>query len=351
MILFCQIVIPLVFIAATSLFVRRQVYTRKRAAIQFFATITLLSAIAWVQMVRYYNDSEVISGTVTGKATERAECEHKGAHKYDIDWAVYFSTGEHVRIKREDLAGYSAPLRWHMTAVGEPASFLQHYANHIKGYPEQLFRYDDKAVVAKYAKYLPEYPRTIYDYYRVRRFVPVNYQVPNLKKNPLAHAKWLAWISEWNDLISQLNGYIGSDKSANVIVVLVQNLPKDFASALRTHWRDGKKNDIVVTIGVDGEYRIAWASVVAYAQDPNFVKILRNAIQNHKKAEAEKIVETITETVKKSFKRRIYTEIEYIAMTMIPSKTLFVLTMFMNILLNGLMVRYYMGQPGPRRVS
>lgn len=334
-------------IAFMSLFIHKKVYTFRRTLYQCFVTLTIATAGAMIQMHRHFNDTEVISGVVTGRTKEKRPCQHKGEHEYDTDWLVHFSTGESVTIKREDLRGIAQPDRWILSQITEPASFLRAYPNHVKGMPEEIFKYNDVAAVEKYKDYLPSYPRLIYDYYRVNRLVTVNF--PKLPDNPIRDTKkqseQRAAMLLLKNMLTSMNSRIGLDKEANVILVIVSMLQDDFFSAIRSHWRGAKKNDIVVTIGVDREYVIHWASAMAPADNENYPSKLSDAIMKVKsikdKKEQEQLIAAIEKSVRKDFKRRHFDDLDYLLMTSIPSRNFFAFILGITILVNLIMSASY----------
>ena len=352
MTLFAQLIIPFIILGLASILFKAILIKKKHIVLHFLVTLTICSFFAFVQMLRSYNDTEVLTGVVTGKDTERTTCAHNGEHKYDIEWYVYFSTGERVKIDRRDPAGVLTPHRWDSTVIGEPASFLYQYKNHVKGAPYQLLKHTDKDGLKKYKDLLPEYPRKIYDYYRVSRFITVNFNPPKGTKNVVA-----AWANQhavlnyyWNKEVSGMNSRIGIDKSANVILVLCKDLKQDYASALRAHWREGKKNDMLIIIGVDSAYHINWASVMAPADDEQFTNMLVKKITDLKnladpKYDPEKNAKQFRDLVQpiiyKSYRRKIYSEIDYILMTAVPSAGVFLVTLFFNFLANVLLLFHY----------
>jgi hypothetical protein len=337
-----------IVIALLSFFVKRKIYTFKRAAYQCFVTLTIATAGAMIQMHRHFNDTEVISGVVTGRTTEKRPCQHKGEHEYDKDWLVHFSTGESVTIKREDPQGRIQPDRWILAQIPEPASFLRAYPNYVKGMPEEIFKYNDVAAVEKYKDVLPSYPRLIYDYYRVNRLVPVNFpKLPDrYKKDTAEQSMQRETVSNLRGMLTTINSRIGTDKEANVILVLVSMLQDDFFSAIKSHWRGAKKNDIVVVIGIDKTYTIRWASAMAPADNESYPSQLSEAIMKVKKIkdkkEQEQLIGAIEKSVRKDFKRRHFDDMDYLLMTTIPSRNFFAFVMLFAVFVNMAMsITYY----------
>lgn len=242
-------------------------YYKKGRSIGEYAIHILITAVVTCAVFyagKYYPamDFQILNGAVTNKAqvynprTEYYDCNcrtvYSGTGKNrtssrqcstctrvipEWDWTVYTTVGN-LDISRIDSAGRREPPRWTKVQIGEPVALEQTYVNQIKGVKDSIFHYDS-SLIKQYEKDIPEYPR-VRDYYRFNRII-------NLTSVD---------TSKWNDYINSRLKTLGKEKQVNIIVVLTD---KDygFYDALKYQWLGGKKNDVVMVIGVDNN-KVKW---------------------------------------------------------------------------------------------
>jgi hypothetical protein len=294
-------------------------------------------------------DTEIWNGYVTGKKKEWVSCSHSyrcrcrsvqscsGSgkdrscttheecdtcydHANDWDWEVYTSLNETIDIRRIDRRGSNEPPRWTAVQLNEPTSSEHSYTNYIKAAPDTLFRH--QGLTNKYRKILPQYPDQVYDYYRINRLVLVN---GARVEDPAA----------WNLKLSEINAKLGHLKQANMVVVLVKNVPDDFYYALEEAWVGGKKNDIVLVVGVDGQLAPKWSAVMAWTTRELFKIQLRDGIMDLPKLTPEAVIGVMGKTVQQAYKRKPMAEFEYLQASITPTTTQWVVSMIF-----GLMVAF-----------
>jgi hypothetical protein len=325
--------IPLVI--AVAGFVTSHKISWREFLIQVAAQIVIAGVCSAVIFYRDTDDVEILNGRVTSKSSHHVSCGHSYRcnphtctrdcgtskkprkcndtcwdtcyrHSYDVDWTVSISQGERITIHRVDDQGIQQPPRWTEARVGEPASVTHHYANYIKASPGTLFR--RKGFAAKYAGKLPNYPDDIYDYYRLDRFVQAgtNY--------PLANA--------WNAELERLNSRVGPERQANLILV-VTPYPQDFFLALEEHWVGGKKNDVILVIGIDSAYAIQWAQVMAWSTNKVVEVKLRDAVLDTGSFglldSPARIITAFEGAVLSYYKRKPMHDFEYLAASVVPT--------------------------------
>lgn len=265
-------------------------------------------------------DVEIWNGAVTGKDQVWTSCEHSyrcncrescsgsGSnrtctttcdtcyeHSNDYDWEVYTTAGDFT-IARVDRQGIFEPRRWTDVRKGEPASIEHMFANYIKAVPESLFNNSSEAI-AGFEDQLPEYPRT-YDYHRVDRIIPIGVEVRDAE----------AWDHE---LEMQLRA-LGPAKQVNVLVVLTRNPDRAYVNALEAHWLGGKKNDVVLVLGVPAYPKISWVSVMSWTEEEIFKVKLRDDVLDLGSVDPKRINDLIVQHVDKSFVRRPMADFEYL---------------------------------------
>lgn len=321
--LFC---IPLLLILANMILGRNKVTFK-----EFLLQMGIQACIAGVSCaVVYYSntsDVEIHNGRVASKSREKVSCSHSyrcnchdvctGSgkdehctehcdtcyeHSYDVDWPVVTTNGEQMEIDRVDRQGVSEPPRWTSVVVGEPTALQHSYTNYIKASPDTLFR--QQGLVEQYKTQLPEYPGGVYDYYRLDRLVQVG---TNVLDAPL-----------WNRDLSELNGDLGRLKEVNAVVVLVDNKPREYFSALEQHWMGGKKNDVVLVISLSSS-TIQWADVLAWTDYPLFKVKLRDDVLEVGTLLREPILKAMYKNIQTHFVRKSMKDFEYLQASITPT--------------------------------
>lgn len=337
MVFFVLLVIPL--IVAVAGFILLKGITWKEFALQVVAQVLVAGVSAFCVFCANTHDVEVWNGRVTNKAQVRVSCSHSypcncrqvctGSgkdqtcstvcdtcyeHSWDYNWNVYTSNGETITIARIDSQGVYTPPRWASTQMGEPTAVQHSYTSYIKGSPDSLFRHQGSS--EKYKGKIPAYPDDVYDYYRLNRFVSLDVA---------------ADVPAWNDALSDVNADVGSPRQANVIVVLTRQ-PRDWFYALQEEWIGGKKNDVILVVGLDAEDKPVWAEVMAWTIDPIFKVKLRDDVLDEGVLTPKKVVDAIRRNTMSYHRRKPMADFEYLKSAIMPSTTEWVVTLILGLL-------------------
>lgn len=347
MVFLTLLIVPTLVALVSFLFFHRKI-TLQEFAIQMGAQIVVAGICAGIMLSVDTWDREVWNGVITAKKQVEVSCEHSYRcfcfttcdseghctetcqtcyeHSNDWDWRAYTSNGETFEIRRIDSRGSKEPPRWTAIEIGEPTSTAHSYTNYIKAAPDTLFR--KQGLVEKYKGKLPAYPGNIYDYYRLDRTVALNFALPEVQK--------------WNQGLSAINGALGRKKQANLILVLVQALEPDYFQALEQHWLGGKKNDVILVIGVDQALTIQWANVMAWT-DHNILKVkLRDDIIEIGKLDREAILSAFAKNVDQHFIRKKMQDFKYLKSAITPSIGQWIFGLVFGLLVSiGLSVFFY----------
>lgn len=253
-------------------------------------------AQVWVFCEHSYecNCKEVCSGSGKDRTCSK-QCETCHEHFNDWDWRVRTDIGDFT-VSRIDSRGSFEPPRWTAVRPGQPVAFEHSFTNYIKAAPDSLFN-KKGSTMGQYEKLLPKYP-SVYDYHYADRVIPVGVTVADLK--------------EWNTRLALSLRDLGPKKQANVIIVLASISGEEYSHALEEHWLGGKKNDIVVVLGVPEYPAIAWARVVSWTDKEIFKVALRDALLDLKVLDAGKVVATIERHVTESFVRKPMEDFKYL---------------------------------------
>lgn len=328
---FC--LIPLVW-SAIAYFVLPKTVSWREAAVMGGAGSFLLIVIVGMLFWSNTSDTEILNGHVTNKKQVRVSCSHSYScncrtvcsgtgdsrscstqcdtcyeHPWDWDWSVYTSVGN-LSIERVDRRGKNEPPRWTAVQIGEPAARPHRFTNYVKAAPHSLF---NMVLAEKEAKSLagmiPRYP-AVFDYYRVHHALDVRAGVANL--------------AEWDAEIDRALIKLGASKQANILVVFVTGVGREYKDSLERAWAGGKKNDVVVVVGVNG-VAIEWVESFTFGKTAGNAMLavrLRDELQALETIEDPvKGVATISALVQGEYTRRQMEDYKYLAKEAGPSDT------------------------------
>lgn len=307
-------------------------------------TVIIVISILWLggsYSAAY--DTEIINGYVTGKEKERVSCSHSYScncknvtscsgsgknrscstsrvcdtcyeHTFDYSWIVKTTIREFT-IDRVDRQGLKEPKRWTIVNLNDPVSDTHTYINWIKGAPDSLF---SKVSLAnnKYVELVPEYPSSIYDYYNLDRVVNFGGVAQD--------------IPAWNANISKQLSKLGIEKEVNYVIVFAAN-DKSIADAIEYKWLGGKKNDVIIVIGIDKYPHAEWVKVFAWSKNNVFHADLRDAIMEED-LDPVKTNNIIANQIKKGYNRISMQEFEYLKDRIEPPTWLIVLCIMVSLL-------------------
>ncbi len=268
-------------------------------------------------------DIEILNGQVTSKAREQVSCEHDYKcrcrqvctgtgknrscseqcdtcyeHSYDYDWMLRTTVGS-IEVNRVDRQGTTEPPRFSRAQAGDPVAKSNSYTNYIKAAPDSLFNtLADQKALSQFAGKVPAYPANIYDYHYLDRVLALGVNVPD--------------VASWNRKLAEALRQLGPTRQVNIVLVLTAERDPQFADAIRAAWLGGKKNDVVVVLGVGENLAIDWARVVSWTDNELFKVQLRDELAELKTLERDAVLELITKHVAAGFKRKPMADFEYL---------------------------------------
>lgn len=256
----------------------------------------------------------------TGTGKDRScRTEHDTCYTYPWEKNWYVDTNlpnaKSIEIDRVDRQGREEPQRYSIARVGDPASSTHGYKNWVKASANTLFK-DDGASMETHKALLGDYPLEIIDYYRIDRIITPNYRLANERV--------------WNDQLSYILRSLGPSKQMNIVVVVVNNVGRDYAFGLRRHWQGFKKNDAVIVIGLRSG-TIEWAETMSWSKDSIFNIDMRNMIEDRRGTPIEEIdpaefMNKVQTIAMKDFVRRPMKEFEYLKGDIPPPGWLIILS-------------------------
>lgn len=222
---------------------------------------------------------------------------------YTVHWDCFSDVGE-FRIADLDRTSKSVynepdPARYTIIKPGDPVAKEHTYTNYIKAVPATLFRPASKSLLARYGGKVPAYPDKVYDFYKINRVLPIGVNVPDL--------------AIWNQRLSESLKTLGPMKQANAVIVLTNIADPDFFYAVQDAWLGGKKNDIVLVIGVTNlPAKASWVRVMALTQDELFQVKLRDSILGLEEIKASGVIAALDKETRANFKRKRMRDFAYL---------------------------------------
>jgi hypothetical protein len=247
--------------------------------------------------------------------------------RYTVDWYLKTTIGK-IQLDYLDRGSRSVyntldPQQYVAAYVGEPCSKEVPYTNYIKAVPESLFNMSDVKILAQFDNMLPSYPR-VHGYYKINRVGTVGVNLPNK--------------SEWNDRLSDHLRTIGPKKQANIILFFVNTDDQSYRYALELNWLGGKKNDIIVIVGVTEYPNISWVDTITLGQNAGnslMTVEMRDTLQALGTIEnVELFVDTLVNIVDTRFDRKPMADFEYLKDSIQPPLWLIIVTAIASVFIS-----------------
>ncbi|MCI0533104.1 hypothetical protein L0Y49_02680 [bacterium] len=268
------------------------------------------------------NCSTTCSGSGSNEVC-RESCSTCYEDHYTVTWTAETSVGD-VRFDHKDSRWRSVynspdPASYIRCIIGEPASLEHGYTNYVQAVPQSLFS-GDRNVSEEFRDKIPEYPR-VFDFYRIIRVLNIDSKVPTQIRKTL------------NDDLGTALKIMGAQKQVNIIVILTEIDDPSYRYKIENAWLGGKKNDVVVFIGLD-ELKITWADVMTWALNKNnefFHVKMRDRIKELGILDPKTLVPAVTRLVNAHFDRPKMAEFEYLAEEVEPPLWVIVLAVIIAI--------------------
>lgn len=323
-------------------------------------SVLVLSCVYFAGRAGMTWDTEIWNGKITGKERThghylrpytcncRTSCTGSGKDqscsttcdtcyedRYTVDWTANSTIGpftiEHFDSGSSSVYRSPDPHRYSIIERNDPCSRARSFTNYVKAVPESLF-HANPVLIKKFEGMIPQYPGRVYDHYHVDRALAVKVPVPDLK--------------EWNQGISLILRELGPNKQANVIVVMVNTDDPNYQYALEGAWIGGKKNDIIVIMGITQWPQIQWVAVSSWSKAEMFKVQLRDSIMALGEVKRDEILKLIEQHTAKSFERRHMKEFEYLANEIEPPMWVIVLALILSLLASiGASIYFYRYDP------
>lgn len=317
-------------------------------AITMVASLIVVSVVYFAGVAGVTHDNEIWNGHITSKDRKHGEytrsyscrcrqtcsgagkdrtcyetCDTCYEDRYTVTWTARSTIGdfgiEHLDRGSRSVYKTPDPARFTEIKVGDPCSRSMPFTNYVKAVPESLF-HANPLLAQRYAGKIPEYPGKIYDHYRINRVLSVGVNVPDLPA--------------WNYALGHTLRELGPRKQANAIVLFVAGAEPDYQHALESAWIGGKKNDIIVIVGVNQWPKIDWVAVSSWSKAEMFKVGLRDDLQALGEVKMPEFMQLLHQHTLGSFERRHMKEFEYLKSEIDPPMWVMMLAAALGILIS-----------------
>ena len=127
---------------------------------------------------------------------------------------------------------------------------------------------------------------------------------------------------------------LGPQARANFILVAVNTTDTRYAEDLRQHWLGGKKNDVILVLGVNDKV-LNWARVVSWSENKMIHVDLRDKIMEAfegKALEVDGVLAIADKSIRKNFTRMDEEKYEYLKDSIEPPMWMVILSLVLGIL-------------------
>jgi len=127
-----------------------------------------------------------------------------------------------------------------------------------------------------------------------------------------------AWQKELDKLLDRSLTVLGPSKQVNILVYIAKTSDPQFGYALEEYWIRGKKNDVIVVLGMDQFPKINFVHIIAWTKVEEFPIMLRNKLMELSDvSDAKQVASIITDQISASpnsggFLRMPMSDLEYL---------------------------------------
>lgn len=279
--------------------------------------------------VRSYdcNCRTVCTGSGNSKSC-REVCQTCYEDRYTVTWSAKTTVGSVTfqHLDRDSKSVYASPdpSVYKNCNTGDPASLEFSYTNYVKAAKDSLFNTESTTTYP-----VPQYPR-VHNYYKVNRVINVG---TSLNQE----------VKQLNALISESLKTLGKKKQVNVIVLITENDDPTYRHDVENAWVGGKKNDVVLFIGVDGK-TITWVDVMTFGLNRGnelFTLKLRDSVQAIKGVDVNKIDKLLAENILNHYDRPQMSDYEYLKDDIQPPSWLLIVGVMISLICSLLLTFYF----------
>lgn len=250
---------------------------------------------------------------------------YKTQYRYDFPWERKWMVYTNLRtdqISRIDRQGVNEPPRWTKVMINDPVSVTKSYDNYIKAVPDSLF--NNSAAVNNFSNKVPSYP-TANSFYTPRKVLSVGYK-GNID------------VSKLNYDLGKALGRLNPRKQVNIIIILTSIADPSYRHAVEFKWVGGKKNDVVIFLGMDAD-EVIWTDIMTFGKNKFngiYTAQLSGALSDMETLTAdnqEGLISNVEKLTMKHYDRPKMKDYEYLKNEIKPSKGAVIAAFIVDLLL------------------
>lgn len=301
----------------------------------------------WGYEARYYEDwneyihrtctREVCSGTGERRSchTEFYDCSYVDYHpEY---WIVHESNGQKLRITESKFNELSK--RWNNKSFVDLRR--NYHTNdgdmYVSKWDQSLstmevlttaHSYENRVAATNNVFTFPEVEEETKKRYGIWNYPPIyrDWKQPSLLGVDSSHEASVA--------LNKLNARLGREKQVKFFILLFHNKPLEASLVQEDAWKGGNKNELVLTIGIDTEWKVQWARAFSWSdREAAEVYVKEVALkQQNQRLDLLKIVNESYPIIEKHFVRKHFEDFSYISVQ--PTTFQIILTFVLTLLAN-----------------
>lgn len=232
-----------------------------------------------------------------------------------------------------------------MWPPGTPSASVHRYENKVQA-SYSLYKID--GIDEKDFPDLPKYPNAVTSFITINRIVG---DVPNKEKaNQVLNQK----NSELNKFIPdpERPGKKRSWKQVNIIFVNVgENKDENYGYALQNAWKNGNKNDFIVSFSMNRNGKLNWVHVFSWSE----VEILKMEVRDYlmnkgKVTDFVPVVKKVSKMVAEKFERKQFADFSYLKVE-VSEIAQIIIWILAGVTLEGQYIHYYKNERRERRLQ
>lgn len=306
---------------------------------------------SWTERVEYYE--QICSGS-----GEKRSCRSVKKVRYDYHpqyWQLNTTNNEVITISKLNyknaLSSFNNEQKVYLNRMNQssfgdgnkyvvnpneilPTAVGHNYVNYVKEARDNVihnkFSKEEIQVHLKSGN-LKDYPKE----YKNDLGVPQIYRVLDTTN--------LVNTNEWTNKLHYVANEIGKSKQANPIIYFTKN-DLQFVDVLEYHWAKGRKNDVVLVIGLNDLGEFQWTKILAWTNNTDFLidgsKFLRDdkfTINN-----SSEVILKFKDLINKGFERKPMEEFEYLAENITLAWYWQIFIIIINMIVSGFIIYYFL---------
>lgn len=116
-----------------------------------------------------------------------------------------------------------------------------------------------------------------------------------------------------NTDLSYWNAVLGAKKRMRVYILIFKDKPIEAGIEQQAYWKNGKKNEFVVTVGIDKEMNVRWCYVFSWSDIEQLKVDAKNLILNSRKLDLDLFIQWFSAESQKKFVKKNFHDFDYLS--------------------------------------